>query len=108
MKNATTENLRQRMSLRKPQSDSLELLADICAALPPEKDRDLGAALEQIRSVVGGFKSFDREFMSLCFSLATGVGKTRLMGAFAAYLHEAHGVNHFLSLRPTSPFMTSW
>ncbi len=100
MKNATTENLRQRMSLRKPQSDSLELLADICAALPPEKDRDLGAALEQIRSVVGGFKSFDREFMSLCFSLATGVGKTRLMGAFAAYLHEAHGVNHFFVVAP--------
>ena len=26
---------------------------------------------------------FERDFPSLCFALATGVGKTRLMGAFS-------------------------
>lgn len=30
---------------------------------------------------------FEREFPSVCFALATGVGKTRLMGAFVTYLH---------------------
>ena len=30
---------------------------------------------------------FERDFPSLCFALATGVGKTRLMGAFITYLY---------------------
>jgi hypothetical protein len=29
-----------------------------------------------------------------------GVGKTRLMGAFIAYLHLAHGINNFFVLAP--------
>jgi len=33
-------------------------------------------------------------------SLATGVGKTRLMGAFVSYLHLAHGINNFFVLAP--------
>jgi type III restriction enzyme len=43
---------------------------------------------------------FEREFPSLCFALATGVGKTRLMGAFVSYLHLAHGINNFFVLAP--------
>ena len=44
--------------------------------------------------------SFERDFPSLCFALATGVGKTRLMGAFITYLHLAHGINNFFVLAP--------
>lgn len=40
----------------------------------------------------------DREFPSLCFALATGVGKTRLMGAFISYLHLAHAIDNFFVL----------
>lgn len=43
---------------------------------------------------------FEREFPSLCFALATGVGKTRLMGAFISYLHAAYGYRHFFVLAP--------
>ncbi len=44
---------------------------------------------------------FERDFPSLlCFALATGVGKTRLMGAFISYLHLAHGMNNFFVLAP--------
>ena len=43
---------------------------------------------------------FERDFPSLCFALATGVGKTRLMGAFISYLHLAHGINNFFVLAP--------
>ncbi len=39
-------------------------------------------------------------FPSFCFALATGVGKTRLMGAFISYLHLAHGINNFFVLAP--------
>ena len=31
---------------------------------------------------------------------STGVGKTRLMGAFISYLHLAHGINNFFVLAP--------
>jgi type III restriction enzyme len=43
---------------------------------------------------------FERDFPSLCFALATGVGKTRLMGAFISYLHLAHGINNFFVMAP--------
>ena len=55
------------------------------------------------RSSAASFRSvtdFEREFPSLCFALATGVGKTRLMGAFISYLHLAHGINNFFVLAP--------
>ena len=40
------------------------------------------------------------EFPSLCFALATGVGKTRLIGAFIAYLFRAEGIRHYFVLAP--------
>jgi type III restriction enzyme len=43
---------------------------------------------------------FEREFPSLCFALATGVGKTQLMGAFVSYLYLAHGIRNFFVLAP--------
>ena len=39
---------------------------------------------------------FEREVVSLIFALATGVGKTRLMGAFIAYLNTQHYIKKFL------------
>jgi type III restriction enzyme len=44
--------------------------------------------------------TFERDFPSLCFAIATGVGKTRLMGAFISYLHLAEGINNFFVLAP--------
>jgi type III restriction enzyme len=45
-------------------------------------------------------ESFERDFPSLCFALATGVGKTRLMGAFIAYLYLTGKSRHFFVLAP--------
>jgi len=67
---------------------------------PPSKGADLDAALAAIRSEFPTVTDFEREFPSLCFALATGVGKTRLMGAFIGYLHLAHGLNNFFVLAP--------
>src|SRR6266487_2670123 len=89
-----------RLSLRKPQRDSLEILDRITEIVPPQKAADLKAALEIIRSEYSTVTDFEREFPSLCFALATGVGKTRLMGAFISYLHLAHGINNFFVLAP--------
>jgi type III restriction enzyme len=89
-----------RLSLRKPQRDSLEILDRITEIVPPHKAADLAAALEIIRSEYPTVTDFEREFPSLCFALATGVGKTRLMGAFISYLHLAHGINNFFVMAP--------
>jgi type III restriction enzyme len=89
-----------RLSLRAPQRRSLEILDRITEIAPPRKDRDLLSTLEIIRSVFPSVTDFEREFPSLCFALATGVGKTRLMGAFISYLHLAHGINNFFVLAP--------
>ena len=89
-----------RLSLRPPQRHSLEILDRITEIVPPNKATDLAAALEIIRSEYPTVTDFEREFPSLCFALATGVGKTRLMGAFISYLHLAHGINNFFVLAP--------
>ena len=89
-----------RLSLRPPQRHSLEILDRVTDIVSPTKTADLDTALEIIRSEFPGVADFERDFPSLCFALATGVGKTRLMGAFIAYLKLAHGINNFFVLAP--------
>jgi type III restriction enzyme len=89
-----------RLSLRAPQRQSLEILDRITEIAPPRKGADLETALTAIRSEFPTISDFEREFPSVCFALATGVGKTRLMGAFISYLHLAHGLNNFFVLAP--------
>ncbi|HEY4135529.1 MAG TPA: DEAD/DEAH box helicase family protein [Alphaproteobacteria bacterium] len=89
-----------RLSLRQPQRRSLEILHRVTEIAPPNKSVDLASALEVIRSEFPGVADFEREFPSLCFALATGVGKTRLMGAFITYLKVAHGIDNFFVLAP--------
>ena len=92
-----------RLSLRPPQAQSLEKLARAIEAAPgllKHEDRDVAAALATLKAEFPTLEDFEREFPSLCFALATGVGKTRLMGAFIAYLHLAHGINNFFVLAP--------
>lgn len=89
-----------RLSLREPQRKSLDILSRITELVKPSKETDPEAALKIIQSEFPQVTGFDRDFVSLCFALATGVGKTRLMGAFISYLHLAHKVNHFFVLAP--------
>ncbi len=89
-----------RLSLREPQRKSLELLARVTELVKPAKDTDPVQAIKILQTEFPNVKDFDRDFVSLCFALATGVGKTRLMGAFISYLHLEHKVNHFFVLAP--------
>lgn len=89
-----------RLSLRPPQRKALEILDRITEIAPPRKGADVAAALAAIRSEFPSVTDFEREFPSVCFALATGVGKTRLMGALIGYLHLAHGIKNFFALAP--------
>src|SRR5215831_779563 len=90
----------QRLSLRPPQAVSLEILDDVLSRIDIGKLGDTAAALSAIRAAYPKVEDFERDFPSLCFALATGVGKTRLMGAFIAYLHQAESIEHFFVLAP--------
>ena len=89
-----------RPSLRPTQRHSLEILDRIMEIAQPHKNADIAAALATIQSEFPTVTSFERDFPSLCFALATGVGKTRLMGAFISYLHLAYGLGNFFILAP--------
>ncbi|MFH0882144.1 MAG: hypothetical protein V2A56_04090 [bacterium] len=88
--NSNVNIIANRLSLRPPQRVSLEILAKVCDVIPLEKNTDTVQALKDIQAVQmdsGGQVSvtdFERDFPSLCIAIATGVGKTRLMGAFIA------------------------
>ncbi|MFC1492880.1 DEAD/DEAH box helicase family protein [candidate division KSB1 bacterium] len=89
-----------RLSLRPPQRDSLEILARICDIISLEKRADIIQSMEAIKSEFPTVADFERDFPSLCFAIATGVGKTRLMGAFISYLYMSEGIQHFFVLAP--------
>jgi type III restriction enzyme len=61
-----------------------------------ELEEQLDRVHEKFRTVT----NFEREFPSICFALATGVGKTRLMAAIMAYLHRVKKVNNFFVVAP--------
>ncbi len=98
----TQNYINGRLSLRAPQAESLAKLKQALDAAPEmaQKDRDVATVLNTLKAEFSTLEDFEREFPSLCFALATGVGKTRLMGAFIAYLHLAHGINNFFVLAP--------
>ena len=100
-------NVAQRLSLRKPQADSLEILADILERTGLSRGTDPSAALAAVQAGAAErgslqIEDFERAFPSLCFVLATGVGKTRLMGAFIAYLYLTGRSRHFFVLAPNT------
>ena len=100
MANREVRTLIQRLSLRSPQATSLEILAEVLDTITLEKGGDPAAALELIRALHPSVTNFERGFPSLCFALATGVGKTRLMGAFIAYLYLTGKSRNFFVLAP--------
>ena len=98
--NKNANYIRNRLSLRKPQEDSLFILSELVDKLELEKDCNLEQELEKVKSSYPTCTDFERNFPSLCFALATGVGKTRLMGAFIVYLYLEKNVKNFFVLAP--------
>src|SRR5450759_3975503 len=98
--NPKANNIKNRLSLRLPQEQSLNILADLADRLTLKKNPDLAAELVKVNTLYPICTDFERNFPSICFALATGVGKTRLMGAFISYLYTAKGIRNFFVLAP--------
>lgn len=77
-----------RLSVRELQAESLRRLhwaVDQVPALRDAKARspeELKAMQDALTGQFPTLADFERDFPSLCFALAIGIGKTRLMGAF--------------------------
>lgn len=96
----TVEAISNVMSLRKPQKQSIKILDSILDEIPLRKTRNLAQEELDIRGLFPIFKEYEHDFMSLTFALATGVGKTKLMGAFMTYLYTNKGVKNFFVVAP--------
>ena len=92
-----------RMSLRQPLRDSLNIVAKIVEDLDVKAADDpsvLQSELARIRALYPTCVDFERDFVSVAFSIATGVGKTRLMGAIMTYLFLEGKSRNFFVLAP--------
>ena len=87
------------MSLRKPQKKSLEILDNILKDIDL-KHEDISEMLNKINAKYPTCTDFERDFVSLTFALATGTGKTRLMGTFITYLYTNYGLKDFFVVAP--------
>lgn len=95
-----TNYIDNRLALRPPQTESLERFARIVDILSLSKTPNLDEELEKLCKLFPTLSSFERGFPSVCFALATGIGKTRLMGAMIAYLLYEKGVRNFFVMAP--------
>ena len=96
----TTDYISGVMSLRNPQEKSLKILEEIINDTDLVNNRNIEGILKVIHSKYPICSDFERDFISLTFALATGVGKTRLMGAFITYLYTNYGIKNFLVVAP--------
>lgn len=102
------------LSLRNPQKDALQHLASVVERLHEANLLSKEASLEEQLNIVQdyhrsvgitankAFGKFDFDFCSLTFDMATGVGKTRLMGAFIAYLYKKYNFRNYLIVAPNT------
>jgi len=96
----TTDYISNTMSLREPLKQSLELLDSLIAKADLIGNSKTVKKIESIKKDCSLFEEFERSFPSICFSIATGIGKTRLMGAFVTYLVKEKGIKNFFILSP--------
>ena len=96
----TMEYISNTMSLRTPQENSLQILENIVNHVSLDGNMGLENIQKKIHEMYPICTDFEREFPSVTFALATGVGKTRLMGAFITYLYTQHGVKNYFVVTP--------
>ena len=91
------------MSLRQPQKEALQYLDAIsinCNFQTDALDKVLQVATKNCEDKHAVQVDANFTFPSFCYDMATGIGKTRLMGAAIYYLYKTKGYKHFFILAP--------
>lgn len=97
----TVSKIKYAMSLRTPQEEALSYLDAISTHCDYKRDNK-----ETIEAAASEYSESNRkvrakfDFPSFCYNMATGIGKTRLMGACIYYLYKTKGYKHFFILAP--------
>lgn len=97
----TVSKIKYAMSLRTPQEEALfyfDAISTHCDYRRDDKETVEAAASEYSENNRKVRTKFD--FPSFCYDMATGIGKTRLMGACIYYLYKTKGYKHFFILAP--------
>lgn len=103
MNQSTINQIKQRLSLRLPLAEALEITARIADNISLNKttrNTTIQNDLKAINNLYPSCTDFQRSFPSITHNIATGVGKTRLMAAIIAYLYLAKGIKNFFILAP--------
>jgi type III restriction enzyme len=107
MMDTIANSIKQRLSLREPLCEALDTVARITKVLSFEKQKNeaelelfLKEELSNVKAICPTCTNFERDFPSIAFSIATGIGKTRLMAASIIYLYLKKGIRHFFVLAP--------
>lgn len=91
------------MSLREPQLEALKCLDAISTRIDYKtcaKENAEKIATENCHTKNPIKIDDSLSFPSFCFEMATGIGKTRFMGASIYYLYKTKGYKHFFILTP--------
>lgn len=97
----TVSKIKYAMSLRTPQEEALSYLDAISTHCDYKRDDK-----ETVEAAASEYSENNRKirskfhFPSFCYAMATGIGKTRLMGACIYYLYKTKGYKHFFILAP--------
>jgi type III restriction enzyme len=97
-----TDQIGRWMSLRAPQYKSLRRLHAVVEEVDFRRTNLDSVAQAAVARAGVEKMEFDTEFPSFCFALATGIGKTRLMGACIYDLWRTRGYRNFFILAPGS------
>src|SRR4030065_1033162 len=96
------EKLKIEMKLRDAQHDSMLQLDDVLQrnATAFKKGYTQNELKNIYKMVFRKAGNFDYDFPSFCFALATGVGKTKLLGASIYALYKQKGYSNFFIIAP--------
>lgn len=96
------DKLKNEMRLRDAQYDSLVQLEDILhrGSIIFKKNYTESEFTSIYKTIFRKAGNFDYAFPSFCFALATGVGKTKLLGASIYALYKEKGYKNFFVIAP--------
>ena len=89
------------MRLRKPQLEALEKFHSVLSELPESMDKSSQSLINSVfKRNFNTWEISEEGLLSFTVNLATGVGKTKLIGAVIAYLFNSGDSKNFLIVTP--------
>ena len=100
-RSSSFENIKSNMRLRAPQLEALEKFHSTMCKLPKNlEDCGQGELNTSFKNEFPSWHVSEQGLLSFTFNLATGVGKTKLIGALIAYLYNSNDSKNFLIVTP--------